>query len=189
MRSRTSAITALALLGAAALSACSPAEAGPPEPTATEYVVEDAAAEATRGADAVAPELPDPCTLLSAQEIADAVGLDFGDGLYNGFLSTETETICEWNAIGDAYASVQVTVRATDRDAAAERAWAEEHYGPTVDATVAGIEGAFAAQDGTVVGLLADGMAVYVLHYTEAWEDLTAQTSTIAALVAAALAA
>ena len=46
---------------------------------------------------------------------------------------------------------------------------------------------AFSAQDGTVVGLLTDGMAVYVLHYTDAWEDLTAQTSAIAALVAAAL--
>ncbi|WP_084074898.1 DUF3558 family protein [Demequina sp. NBRC 110052] len=187
MRSRTSVAIALALLGAAALSACSPAEAEAPEPTATGYVVEDAAAQATREAEAVAPELPDPCTLLSARDIADAVGLEFGAGLYNGFLSSETETICEWNASGEAYASVQLTLRATDRDLAAERAWAEEYYGPTVDVSVAGVDGAFSAQDGTVVGLLEDGMAVYVLHYTDAWEDLTAQTSAIAALVAAAL--
>lgn len=188
MRSRTPFVTVAAtLVGAVALSACSPAEAGPQAPTDTEYVVEDAAAEATRGAEAVAPELRDPCTLITAAELTDVLGVEFSEGVYNGFLSTETETICEWNAAGEVYSSVQVTLRTTEGDAAAERAAAEQSYGATVDAVVPGATGAFAAQEGTVVGFVTDGLAVYVLHYTDVWEDLTDETAAIAALVAEAL--
>ncbi|MDN4472983.1 hypothetical protein [Demequina zhanjiangensis] len=178
---------AAALIGTSALllTACSSTEDPSAEP---EYTVEDAAAEATRGADEVSPDLPNPCELIDAAALESTLGVSFGEGAFNGYLSNEEESICEWNGTGESYASVQVAVRIFSGSEDEEIARAVTVYGDLSQAELEGIESGYAAPDGTIVGALtADGIAVYVLHYTEAWTDLTESTAAVAALVVSAL--
>ncbi len=170
----------LAGLAVAALSGCTGGDTDP-EASEVEYVVEDAAAEATRGVDAVSPDLPDPCELLDAATLEALVGSAFADGTYNGFLSSEDESICEWYGSGDSYASVQLAVRTYSGSTDEEVARATSVYGELAQIAVDGADYAVAVSDGTIVGALVSGTAIYVLYYTEEWTDLTDSTASVAA--------
>ncbi len=178
------------LIGTSALllAACSSPESSEGAGSDEEYVVEDAAAEATRSAADVAPDLPNPCDLIDAAALEAALGVSFSEGSYNGYLSSEEESICEWNGTGDSYTSVQIAIRAYTGSEDDEIVRATDVYGEMSAISVDGADAGYAVPDGTVVAALtAEGVAVYVLHYTEAWTDLTDSTAAVAALVLSSL--
>lgn len=71
-----------------------------------EEPIEEPAAEPT-GA------LPDPCGLLTTEEVASATGLPFGDGVFNDALSSDRMHVCDWLS-DDPFATAQVLLMRGD---------------------------------------------------------------------------
>jgi Protein of unknown function (DUF3558) len=124
----------------------------------------------------------DPCSLLATEDIVEITGIEFGDAVYNDDLSGPYQSICDWTATGDEFATAQVLVVSSDvfdtqRDSAAG-------VFDLVDVDIPGVDEAYATSDGSLVGMRIDGQFVQVAFLTTNAESVMPQTTQLAAVVA-----
>jgi hypothetical protein len=136
----------------------------------------------TREASAIAP---DPCSLLTTDEIDAATGLTFGDGAVNETVTQENQTACDWLAVSG-LGIVQVLVLTVDvydssRDSASEIVG-------VVDVSVPGASRAYATDDGSIVGMDMGGTYLQVSFLSSDQPDVSAATLQLAAAAAGRLA-
>ncbi len=115
--------TCRAVIGAVVLTVTLAACSGSDEvtlddaPTPTEAAATSPAEEQTEPDEPTEPtgsgDLPDPCSLLTTEEIAAATGNPFGGGTYNEALSSDLLQICDWTS-DDPFATAQVLLGQTD---------------------------------------------------------------------------
>jgi hypothetical protein len=98
----------------------------------------------TTVADTTGSNGSDPCSLLTAADITEATGIDFGEGVGD-------QSTCDWAGLGDQYATVQTLlvdadVWQTQRDSAAS-------VDDVVDLEIPGADDAFSAVGGSIIGM------------------------------------
>jgi hypothetical protein len=167
-------VLAVATATCLALAGCSSTEPG-----ATSSLTADVSA-------AGSGSLPDPCSLLTPADIADAAGVTMADGVINAELSNDTQSICEWKPEGG-FPFVQVIVVGGADQVTTQRATAESMMGAGADVTVSGARDAYAVANGTILGMAVGDYFVQVSYMSTGAADASAITSLLAADAAAAL--
>ncbi len=144
------------------------------------------AGTATSGAETGEPAdgLPDPCALLTPDDLESVVGTAFGDGAVNADLSTDFQSICEWSAADESFLFVQVLVTDGSASVATQRQSAQEFLGETSDVSVAGATEAYTVANGSILGMAVGGRFVQVSLLSSSIDDLTADTVALAQIVA-----
>ena len=115
------------------------------------------ATTSTTAADTAGSNSLDPCSLLTAADITDATGIDFGEAA----VSENARSICDWTGLGDQYATVQTLVVESDvwqtqRDSAATAF-------EVVDLDIPGTDDAFSTAD-SIIGMRIGGIYVQVSY-------------------------
>jgi len=154
--------SAVAAAGCALLlGGCTGEDAAPTasEPTGGAQLTATAAATAGGHAEA-ALTAPDPCGLISPDELRAATGFAFSDGEAAAGLPDERRG-CTWFT-ADVPAQLDVMLSAID--SAAEREYWSGINVDTVDADVAGATDAWTMWDGTYLGMQVDDVYVEVVY-------------------------
>ena len=191
MRSSLTLILALTLLVAACggESVESPTTAAPP-PVAT---ADDDGAATMSGQEppdetTVAPgggggDMPDPCALLSVEDIVTATGVAFDEGVFNEELSSESQVICDWTG-SEEFALVQVLFHDID-SFEGNRDSAEEFTGGVTDAEIPGVSAAFASDEGSIIGMQVDDGYLQISYIPNGPGTVLEETTQLATVVAA----
>lgn len=155
------------------------------------------AADATGAADATAApdpgpaaaeaeeptaDVPDPCSLLSTADLAEATGLSFGEGVYNENLSGDGRAICDWIS-EDPFANAQTLVF-VNGDYEGNRASAAEVSGEPLEVEVTGATRAYQTPEGSIVAMEIGDLFVQVAYIPPGPGSVNAATLTLAEKVA-----
>lgn len=106
-------------------------------------------------------DAPDPCSLLTADDIESATGLQFDEGVFNHDLSSDSQLICDW--IGSAeFATVQTLIVPMDVYDS-QKASASEVF-TLVDVDIDGAGDAYATEEGSLIGMRAGGRFLQVSY-------------------------
>jgi hypothetical protein len=129
-------------------------------------------------------DLPDPCSLLTLDDVMTATGVTFDEGMFNEELSGESQVVCDW--IGtEEFAFVQVLIvgfNAFDSN----RASAEVIIGVT-DVEIPGVSAAYATTEGSVIGMSMDSRYLQVSYIPSGPGTVLEQTTQLATIAAANL--
>jgi hypothetical protein len=129
-------------------------------------------------------DLPDPCSLLTLDDVLTATGVSFGEGVLNEELSGESQVVCDW--IGtEEFAFVQVLIvgfNAFDSN----RVSAEEIMGVT-DVEIPGASAAYATTEGSVIGMSMGSRYLQVSYIPSGPGIVLEQTTQLATIAAANL--
>lgn len=145
---------ALALLTAGMLAGC----AGAAEPGAAEGDDTAAAPSAEAGEGGASGGIPDPCALLSPDDISGITGFPVGEGVADPERQTEVSSLCEWTQTDD-LGTVTVAL-APGYPVPYEEG--ETRLGTTVAIEIPGASEAYSVSDGLSVGMSVDGTYVAV---------------------------
>ena len=104
----------------------------------------------------------DPCALLTAQELVDVTGVEFGEGTFNEALSVGGNVICDWVA-ADTSDTVQVLIHPDPAVFELSRESAAGFDMEIVDVDVAGADAAYIIEGG-IVGTSIGGMFLQVSY-------------------------
>lgn len=155
------------------------------------------AAEATAATDATAApdsgpaaaeaeeptaDIPDPCSLLSTADLAEATGLTFGEGVYNENLSGDGRAICDWIS-DDPFANAQTLVF-LNGDYEGNRASAADVSGEPLEVQVTGAARAYQTPEGSIVAMEIGDLFVQVAYIPPGPGSVNAATLTLAEKVA-----
>jgi hypothetical protein len=147
--STTARLAAAAAVATASLAVAGCGGSDVPEPAEDVTATQEQASPAEPEAGAFAV---DACSLLTAEQVSAATAATSQEGQVNADMSSDRQSICEWDTDASEVAFVQVVV--SDSTASTERAIAEEVLGPARAADVPGTEDAYVmsglagAQDG-----------------------------------------
>ncbi|WP_062307715.1 DUF3558 family protein [Demequina subtropica] len=124
---------ATAAVGIALLAGCTPLGSGAgasSSATPTTEPTTTVLAEAPAGT-------PDPCALVTAEELGEDVGIKMAAGKYNSALSNSGRNICEWRPANEERSEprVQIEINWGFPSTAEHRALAEEVFDKTLDVT------------------------------------------------------
>ncbi|WP_062381307.1 hypothetical protein [Demequina pelophila] len=121
------------------------------DPSATVLAIAHVVAGNILGDDAFAASgLPDPCALVSEEELLAATGYEFTEEGLDSDSSNLTRGGCGWTA---AEVPTMLFLTVSRGDATADRAYWEDLYIDTADATVAGATDAWTRWEGTFIGM------------------------------------
>jgi len=128
----------------------------------------------------------DPCSLLSADEISAATGIDFGAGTLNETLTIGQQAVCDWVSTGAEFATAQTFILAGGGDLfEPNMSTADEVFGLTTEpANVPGADRTYATAEGSIVGMDIAGTFVQVAYLSSGTDnvlDATLELATIAA--------
>lgn len=126
-------------------------------------------------------EVPDPCSLWTAADLAAATGVTFGEGVFNDGLSAPPRQICDWlTPEGAPLATAQVLV--VDDSTTFEGSRTDA----TIDLDVPGADAAYSLNDGDIIGMDVDGIFVQVAYLpADAGADTLTQLAQLAEVAAA----
>ncbi len=106
--------------------------------------------------------LPDPCGLLTVDELRQATGVDFPEGVRNEALSNESQVICDWVSEGP-LSTAQVLVNDNGASFDEQRASVEDAFGePAVDVDLA--DAAYRTTEGSLVAMKVGALFVQVSY-------------------------
>ncbi len=129
--------------------------------------------------------LPDPCGLLTVDELHQATGVDFPEGSLNEALSNDSQVICDW-VNEDPLSTAQVLVNANGASFEDQRASVEDAFGePTVDVDLA--DGAYRTTEGSLVAMKVGPLFVQVSYIPNGPGDVADATVALAGDVLARL--
>jgi hypothetical protein len=130
---------------------------------------------------------PKACSLLDQKGIEEATGVAVQKGQLEADLSDDTHSVCAWRPeLGD-FPVIQVYLSAGGDQVATQRADAETGYGvPGVDVSIAGAHDAYAAGNGSLIGMVVGDYFVQVAYITPGTGDALDKTTALAAKAAAA---
>ena len=134
--------------------------------------------------------LPNACSLLDQGTIVEGAGVAVEKGKIDSDLSTETVSVCAWRPTSGTFPVIMVYLSAGADQVETQRLEAENGFGvPSVDVTVAGARDAYAAGNGSLIGMVVDDYFVQVNYLTTGTADALDKTTPLAAVVAERLAA
>jgi hypothetical protein len=120
----------------------------------------------------------------------DGAGVAVEKGKIDADLSTDTVSVCAWRPTSGTFPVIMVYLSAGGEQVEAQRLEAENGYGvPSVDVTVAGARDAYAAGNGSLIGMVVGDYFVQVSYLTSGTADALDKTAPLAAAVAAKAAA
>jgi hypothetical protein len=161
MRARVRILIMLVLL-AGALAACSDdSDTSEDAADTTEAGSEDAASE-DAGSDGSDEDLPDPCGLLTTDDLNTATGLEFGEGAVNDTMSGPGRAVCDWTS-DSPFATAQ-TLLFADGDFEMNRETAAEISGEPLDVDVPGADQAYQTPEGSIVAMTVGDLFVQVSY-------------------------
>jgi hypothetical protein len=136
----------------------------------------------TTASSAAGGDLPDPCSLLTVDDILAATEVPFDEGVFNDDLSSENQAICDWSGSGD-FAMVQVLIQDVDTFEG-NRDSVVEVMGEVTDVEIPGVSAAYSTIAGSLIGMQVEGGYLQVSYLPSGPGtvlDETTQLATIAA--------
>jgi hypothetical protein len=130
---------------------------------------------------------PNPCSLLDQGGIKEATGVAVQKGQIDAELTNDTQSTCVWRPESGDFPSIQVYLSAGGEQVTTQRADADTGYGvASVDVTIAGARDAYAAGNGSLVGMVMGDYFVQVAYLTPGTADALDKTTALATKAAAA---
>jgi hypothetical protein len=130
-------------------------------------------------------DMPDPCALLTVEDILTATGAPFDAGVFNEELSSEDQVICDWTG-REEFALVQVLFHDID-SFEGNRDSAEEFTGDVTDVEIPGVSAAFATGEGAIIGMQVDRGYLQVSYIPNGPGSVREETTQLATIAAAHL--
>ncbi|WP_062381321.1 DUF3558 family protein [Demequina pelophila] len=159
-------LVATALAATALLAACTPSstldDSTTPSPGVSAEPTAGPTSDAATEVEA-APELPagvpDPCDLLTVEEIAEASGVTLEEGVVYGVVTNSQQAACLWRTPAEDSSTprLQVTLSWSDASFDERRAIAEETFGEVEDGEIDGADAVFITGGGRSVSIEAGG--------------------------------
>ncbi len=173
------ALAATALAACLALASCSsepnPPSAATPEPTASGDVGATTA-------------VPDPCSLLTTDQVSAAVGTAVQPGHIDDKVSGDGQMACVWSPGPDTpYPFVQVLVTPYGDQLDSQRQSAQDALGDVADVAIPGAEGAYSFASGSTIGMAIKGYFVQVAYNDTGVDDYATPAQELATEVAGAI--
>lgn len=136
--------------------------------------------------DSAASDVPDPCSLLTVDQLADATGVTtFAEGEFNETLSGGDQSVCDWIS-DDPFATAQVLITPFGDSLDSQRASVEEAFDePTVDVDLA--DGAYRTDEGSIVAMRVGALFVQVSYIPSGPGEVADATVQLAGNVVEAL--
>jgi hypothetical protein len=132
--------------------------------------------------------VPNACSLLTPSDISADAGISVKTGQIDKDLTNKTQSTCAWRPTVGTFPVIQVFVSAGGAQVATQRKQADDGYKvASVDVTIAGAHDAYAAGNGSLVGMVVGDYFVQVAYVTTGTSDALAKTTALAAKAAAAL--
>jgi hypothetical protein len=132
---------------------------------------------------------PDACSLLDQGTIVEGAGILVEKGKIDSDLSSDTVSVCAWRPKSGTFPVIMVYLSEGAEQVETQRLEAENGFGvPSVDVTVAGARDAYAAGNGSLIGMVVDDYFVQVSYLTTGIEDALDKTTPLAAVAAARMA-
>ena len=128
------------------------------------------------------------CSLLDQAAIKDATGVAVQKGAIDADLTNDTQETCAWRPQSGDFPIIQVYLSPGGDQVATQRSDASSGYGvPAVDVTIAGAHDAYAAGNGSLIGMVVGDYFVQVAYITPGTSDALDKTTALATKAAAAL--
>ena len=182
---RTPALAATALVACLALAGC--------KNTATASDSETSSPPAATASNSVnsspaAANLPDPCSLLTVDQISAAVGATVQPGHLDKKVSQGDQLACVWTGGSDTpFTFVQVLITPFGDQLASQRQYAQNAMGDVADVTIPGADGAYSFASGSTIGMAIKGYFVQVAYNDTKVSDYATPAQELAKDVVAAL--
>jgi hypothetical protein len=130
---------------------------------------------------------PNACSLLDQGGIKEATGVAVQKGKIDAELTNDTQSTCVWRPETGDFPVIQVYLSAGGEQVTTQRADADTGYGvASVDVTIAGAHDAYAAGNGSLIGMAMGDYFVQVAYITPGTADALDKTTALATKVAAA---
>ncbi len=130
---------------------------------------------------------PNPCSLLDQGGIKEATGVAVQKGKIDVELTHDTQSACVWRPESGDFPVIQVYLSAGGKQVATQRADADTGYGvASVDVTIAGAQDAYAAGNGSLIGMAVGEYFVQVAYITPGTADALDKTTALATKAVAA---
>lgn len=130
---------------------------------------------------------PTACSLLNQGAVEEATGVAVQKGERDTDLSDDTHSVCAWRPESGDFPVIQVYLSAGAEQVTTQRAEAGTGYGvPAVDVTIAGAQDAYAAGNGSLIGMVVGDFFVQVAIITPGTADALEKTTSLATAAAAA---
>lgn len=130
---------------------------------------------------------PTACSLLNQGAIEDATGVPVHKGEADAYQSDEEHSVCAWRPESGEFPVIQVYLSAGAEQVTTQRAEAGAGYGvPAVDVTIAGAQDAYAAGNGSLIGMVVGDYFVQVAIITPSTAGALDKTTALATAAAAA---
>ena len=128
------------------------------------------------------------CSLLDQAVIKDATGVAVQKGAIDADLTNDTQSTCAWRPQSGDFPIIQVYLSPGGDQVANQRSEADAGYGvASVDVTIAGAHDAYAAGNGSLIGMVVGDYFVQVAYITPGTTDALDKTTALATKAAAAL--
>jgi hypothetical protein len=127
---------------------------------------------------------PNPCALITAEQLTEILILEFDAGVPKPDYSSAEQSVCQWSRTDDEGQFIQVMVGADAGRFEAEMADADGGTGTTADHEVPGADKAYYGLSGSLIGMVVDGYFVHIANYTAAPGSRLGTTTEVAAIVA-----
>ena len=185
----TALVACLALAGCKSTTTASNSEtSSPPAATASNSVDSSPAAATASKSETTSPaaaNLPDPCSLLTVDQISAAVGATVQPGQLDKKVSQGGQLACVWT--GTPFPFVQVLITPFGDQIASQRQSAQDAMGDVADVTIPGADGAYSFASGSTIGMAIKGYFVQVAYNDTKVSDYATPAQELAKDVAAAL--
>lgn len=157
----------------------SPPGAGAENETTTTMAVDQNSTETSA-------DIPDPCLLLTPEDLEESTGLVFLDGVPSATRTNSVEAVCEWQTeeTTDHFGVVQLVVSSLDYE---EMMDAASTVYDVQDIEVAGADRAFADVSGSPVGVDAGGLFLQVTYSGSDQDTIRPAASALAELAISTL--
>ena len=130
---------------------------------------------------------PNPCSLLDQGAIKAATGVAVKKGQIDAELTNDTQSTCAWRPESGDFPVIQVYLSAGGDQVATQRTEADSGYGvAAVDVTISGAHDAYAAGNGSLIGMVVGDYFVQVAYITPGTADALDKTTALATKAAAA---
>ena len=147
-----------------------------------------ATASSSAMASPAASNLPDPCSLLTVDQISAAVGATVQPGKLDAKVSQGDQLACVWTPGPDTpYPFVQVLITSHGDQLASQRQDAQDSLGDVADVAIPGVTGAYSFAAGSTIGMAIKGYFVQVAYNDTGVSDYSTPAKELATDVAAAL--
>ncbi len=172
----TPALAATALAASLALAGCSSST----NPSDTAMSAPPAAGDTAN--------VPDPCSLLTVDQISAAVGATVQPGKIDAKVSQGGQKACEWTGGADSpYPFVQVLITPYGDQLDSQRQSAQDSLGDVADVTIPGATGAYSFASGSTIGMAVKGYFVQVSYNDTGVSDYATPAQQLATEVVAAI--